>query len=64
MAERQIVHRKSSIVFSAGFPVVKWRSRSVAKSASRKNGDLNFSESSEEEDQCVHRVAYIKPDSE
>ena len=64
MAERQIVHRKSSIVFSARFPVVKWRSRSVAKSAYRKNGDLNFSESSEEEDHCVHRVAYIKPDRE
>ena len=63
MAERQIVHRKSSIVLSARFPVVKWRSRSVAKSAYRKNGDLNFSESSEE-DQCVHRAAYIKPDSE
>ena len=29
MAERQIVHRKSSLVLSALFPVVKWRSRSV-----------------------------------
>ena len=33
MAERQIGHRKSSLVVSARFPVVKWRSRSVAKSA-------------------------------
>ena len=33
MAVRQIGHRKSSLVPSARFPVVKWRSRSVAKSA-------------------------------
>ena len=33
MAEWQIGHWKSSLVFSARFPVVKWRSRSVAKSA-------------------------------
>ena len=33
MAERQIGHRKSSLVLFARFPVVKWRSRSVAKSA-------------------------------
>ena len=33
MAERQIGHWKSSLVLSARFPVVKWRSRSVAKSA-------------------------------
>ena len=33
MDERQIVHRKSSLVLSTLFPVVKWRSRSVAKSA-------------------------------
>ena len=33
MAVRQIGHRKSSLVFSARIPVVKWRSRSVAKSA-------------------------------
>ena len=32
MAEWQIGHRKSSLVLSAPFPVVKWRSRSVAKS--------------------------------
>ena len=32
MAEWQIGHRKSSLVLSARFPVVKWRSRSVAKS--------------------------------
>ena len=32
VAERQIGHRKSSLVLSARFPVVKWRSRSVAKS--------------------------------
>ena len=31
MAERQIGHRKSSLVLYARFPVVKWRSRSVAK---------------------------------
>ena len=33
MAERQIGYRKSSFVLSARFPVVKWRFRSVAKSA-------------------------------
>ena len=33
MTVRQIGHRKSSLVLSARFPVVKWRSRSVAKSA-------------------------------
>ena len=33
MAERQIGHRKSCLVLSARFPVVNWRSRSVAKSA-------------------------------
>ena len=33
MAEQQIGHRKSSLVLSARFPVVKWRSRSDAKSA-------------------------------
>ena len=32
MAEWQIGHRKSSLVLSARFPVVKWRSRSVATS--------------------------------
>ena len=31
MAERQIGYRKSSLVLSVRFPVVKWRSRSVAK---------------------------------
>ena len=35
MAQRQIGHRKSSLVLTARFPVVKWRSRSVAKSALR-----------------------------
>ena len=34
MAEQQIGHRKSRSVLSARFPVVIWRSRSVAKSAS------------------------------
>ena len=33
IAERQIGHRKSRLVLSARFPVVNWRSRSVAKSA-------------------------------
>ena len=33
MAERQIGYRKSSFVLSGRLPVVKWRSRSVAKSA-------------------------------
>ena len=32
MAEQQICHRKSCLVLSARFPVVKWRSRPVAKS--------------------------------
>ena len=30
----------------------------------RKNGAMNFSESSEEEDQSVNRAAYIEPESE
>ena len=33
MAERQIRHRKSSLVLSARFPVANWRCRPVAKSA-------------------------------
>ena len=33
MTERQIRHRKSSLVLSVLFSVVKWRSRSLAKSA-------------------------------
>ena len=33
IAERQIEHRKSCLVFSTRFPVVNWRSRPVAKSA-------------------------------
>ena len=33
MAERQVGHRKSNLFLSARFLVVKWRSRSVAKSA-------------------------------
>ena len=33
MAERPLGHQKSSLVLSARFPGVKWRSRSVAKSA-------------------------------
>ena len=33
MAERQIGHQKSSLFLSARFPSIKWRSRSVAKSA-------------------------------
>ena len=33
MAKRQIWNRKSILILSARFPVVKWRSRSVAKSA-------------------------------
>ena len=33
MVERQIGHRKSSLVLSARFPVVNWRSRPDAKSA-------------------------------
>ena len=38
MAERQIGYRKSSLVLSAHFPVVKWRSRSVANVG---DGDVN-----------------------
>ena len=37
MAGRQIGHRKSSLLLSARFPVVKWRSRSVAKSQIHKS---------------------------
>ena len=37
MAERQIGHRKSSLVISTRFPIVKWCSRSVAKSAETGN---------------------------
>ena len=33
MAERPLGHRKSSLVLSARFPGLKWRSRSLAKSA-------------------------------
>ena len=33
MAQLQVGHRKSSLVLTARFLVVKWRSRSVAKSA-------------------------------
>ena len=33
MAERPLGHRKSSLVLSARFPGLKWRSRSIAKSA-------------------------------
>ena len=33
MTERQIGYRKSNLVLSARLPVVKWRSRPVAKSA-------------------------------
>ena len=45
MAEWQIGHRKSSLVLSARFPVVKWRSRSVAKSAYYLNMDREFKSS-------------------
>ena len=37
MAERQIGRRRSSLVLSARFPVVKWRPCSVAKSAYSEN---------------------------
>ena len=39
MAEWEIEHRKSSLVVSASFPVVKWRSRSVAKSVPTMKGN-------------------------
>ena len=39
MTERQIGHRKSCLVLSAHFPVVKWRSRSVAKSSYCQRGN-------------------------
>ena len=45
MAEWQIGHRKSSLVLSARFPVVKWRSRSVTKSAYYLNMDREFKSS-------------------
>ena len=32
MVGRQIGHRKSNSAFSARFPILNWRSRSVAKS--------------------------------
>ena len=38
-AERQIGHWKSSLVFSARFPVIKWRFRSAAKSAFYQGGE-------------------------
>ena len=38
MVERQIGYRKSSLFLSAHFPVVKWRSRSVANVG---DGDVN-----------------------
>ena len=37
MAEMQIWHRKSRLVFSARFPVINWRSRSDAKSGSERS---------------------------
>ena len=40
MAERQIGYRKSSLFLSAHFPVVKWRSRSVANVGDG-DGDVN-----------------------
>ena len=42
MAERQMGHRKSSLVLSARFPVVKWRSRSFAKSFARESAILKL----------------------
>ena len=44
MAELQICHRKSSLVLFARFPVVKWRSRSVAKSEFTQQEDRNCEE--------------------
>ena len=40
--ERQMGHRKSSLVLSARFPVVKWRSRSFAKSFARESAILKL----------------------
>ena len=51
IAERQIEHRKSRLVLSARFPVVDWRSRSVAKSA------LTFSY----DDQCWELLRPFAP---
>ena len=37
MAEIQIGHRESRLVFSVSFPVINWRSRSDAKSGSERS---------------------------
>ena len=43
MAQRQIGHRKSSLVLTAHFPAVKWRSSSVDKSAYCRRGGNGMS---------------------
>ena len=56
MAERQIGHRKSSLVLSARFPVVKWRSRPVAKSAYFWTGNFFFPDTASVDTYPVHPV--------
>ena len=43
--------------WTSGWKSLQW------KIEHRMNGDLNFSENSEEEDQCIQRAVYIKPES-
>ena len=42
----------------------KWLEILAVEGLNRKNGDLNFRESSEEEDQSVNQAACVKPESE
>ena len=51
-----IMERLGLSIIHGGWESLPW------KILHRKNGDLNFSESSEEEDQCVHRAVHIKPE--
>ena len=62
-AERQIEHRKSSLVLSARFPIVKWRSRFVAKSGFYQEGDGNRNGKKRDpgnEAAPVHGVAFLQ----
>ena len=63
MAERQIEHQKSSLVLSARFPVVKWRSRPVAKSAYFWIGNCFFPDTASVHTYPVH-PAYESPSPE
>ena len=48
MAEQQIGHQKSCLVLSACFPVINWRSRPVAKSASYEQKEASMDKLNED----------------